>query len=339
MKITKVFIGSSSEGLPLAESVQSVLSHNANLLVNCWSQGVFRVGNYPMEDLMEELHQTDFAVFVLSPDDYTVSRNTEYYTARDNILFELGLFMGFLGRERTFFIMPDGGDLPYKIPSDLFGLNSAKYRISSVKKGIDAALGPACTQIKSKINQQMIKPDLRLRIKQFGLFPEFDSHYKRLFTESQKVTTYFIHSRRWRENNLENISQFFQRDGVYWTVFLPDVRNEQLIDHLEMHFLDGSTLRQKIQDAYLFFLQYMEMYPDKLSVYMYSLYPTYTAYLFDDSLIVSMYPLTNDRRATPAFMLDNSSPDAEFFIKDLEDISTTSMQLEIQDIKDIFGLY
>ncbi len=204
MRKYNVFIGSSSENIAYAEAVQTSLYHIPDVLTQCWSQGVFNIGNYPMEDLFAALRIADFAVFILSPDDYLISRNEEYYTVRDNVLFELGMFMGFLGRERTFFIIPEFGDYQYKIPSDLFGLNCAKYNVTSIKQNIDATLGPACTQIKRKIISQINTPSLNLQIEKFGLFPEFDVHYNELFRESTEISTYFIHSRRWRENNLDN---------------------------------------------------------------------------------------------------------------------------------------
>ena len=47
---------------------------------------------------MNALDQFDFAVMILSPDDMTESRDQSYASPRDNVLFELGLFMGRLGR-------------------------------------------------------------------------------------------------------------------------------------------------------------------------------------------------------------------------------------------------
>ena len=52
---------------------------------------------------------------------------------RDNVLFELGLFMGKLTRYRTILVHPKVKDL--KLPSDLQGLTLASY-----EQGDDATL-------------------------------------------------------------------------------------------------------------------------------------------------------------------------------------------------------
>ena len=44
---------------------------------------------------------------------------------RDNVVFELGLFMGALSRSRTFVCVPAGEAL--KIPSDLKGMTNIQY--------------------------------------------------------------------------------------------------------------------------------------------------------------------------------------------------------------------
>ena len=58
-----------------------------------------------LENLVAVLPKFDFAVLVLTGDDLTTSRHIKTASPRDNVVFETGLFMGRIGRERTFSYM------------------------------------------------------------------------------------------------------------------------------------------------------------------------------------------------------------------------------------------
>lgn len=89
-----LFIGSSSEGLPIARALQVELDGVCEPLV--WSQGVFEATGTTIGSLLEEARSSDFAALVLTPDDSLVTRGAEVIVARDNVVFELGLFLGTL---------------------------------------------------------------------------------------------------------------------------------------------------------------------------------------------------------------------------------------------------
>src|SRR5947207_10252496 len=99
-----VFIGSSLEGLPIAEAVFSQLSYET--LPKLWTHQLFLPGSYPLEALEREVRRSAFAVLVASPDDEVVKRGASSSAMRDNLLLEFGLFAGALGRQRAFFICP-----------------------------------------------------------------------------------------------------------------------------------------------------------------------------------------------------------------------------------------
>ena len=101
-ELPSVFIGSSTEGLLVAREVELQFQQVAHTTI--WKDGVFGPGSGYLESLMNALEQFDFAVMVLSPDDLIESRNESYASPRDNVIFELGLFMGRLGRSRTFIV-------------------------------------------------------------------------------------------------------------------------------------------------------------------------------------------------------------------------------------------
>lgn len=139
-RLPSLFIGSSTEGLDIAREVELQLQGDA--VTTIWKDGVFGLGSGTLESLMSILDQFDFAVMVLSPDDLIESRDQSYASPRDNVIFELGLFMGKLGRGRVFIVHEQEANL--KLPSDLAGVAVSPYR---KRDNMSAALSPTCTPI------------------------------------------------------------------------------------------------------------------------------------------------------------------------------------------------
>jgi CRP/FNR family transcriptional regulator, cyclic AMP receptor protein len=142
----RVFIVSSAEALEIARAIQTCLEHDPFTVV-IWTDGVFRASHYPIESLERELDQSDFAVAIAQPDDTTHSRGAATGSPRDNVIFELGFFMGRLGRHRSLLLEPRGEEV--KLPSDLSGITTISYKHDPHNWA--AALGPACNRIRAII--------------------------------------------------------------------------------------------------------------------------------------------------------------------------------------------
>ncbi len=119
-----LFVGSSREAVRIAEAVQQNLQHIAD--VTPWSQSVFELSKTTLHSLMKTVRHHDYAVFVFAPDDVVLLRNEVQLATRDNVMFELGMFISALGPERCFFLVPSNiGD--FRIPTDLAGITPARY--------------------------------------------------------------------------------------------------------------------------------------------------------------------------------------------------------------------
>ena len=68
-----VFIGSSSEGLSIANAIKENLDNDADIVV--WNQNAFELSSTYLESLVKQMHKADFALLVLTQDDITISRN------------------------------------------------------------------------------------------------------------------------------------------------------------------------------------------------------------------------------------------------------------------------
>jgi O-acetyl-ADP-ribose deacetylase (regulator of RNase III) len=157
----RIFIGSSGEALDVCYAIQQELDRDFDVTV--WNQDVFRLTRDALDSLLAELDSSDAGVFVLRPDDLTESRGQSNPTVRDNVIFELGMFIGRLGRDRTFMLSPDGSTI--RLPSDLIGITTALYDADRFYREPRAAVGPACTQIRQLIRsiQFRITPEPKFR--------------------------------------------------------------------------------------------------------------------------------------------------------------------------------
>mgnify|MGYP000105413546 CR=1 FL=1 len=145
----RMFIGSSKEGLKIARALAQQLQDDLEIVI--WTSGVFELGGNTLETLLEEADTFDFACLALTQDDMTISRGHDFLSPRDNVIFEAGLFMGKLGRRRTFVIFDS--DSPVKIPSDLAGIALAPFRSARQDGSTVAAVEEACHPIRQAVEK------------------------------------------------------------------------------------------------------------------------------------------------------------------------------------------
>ena len=141
-----IFIGSSKEKMSVADAIEVNLSDFSDVI--CW-KNAFSPGQNFLSDLISAADRCDFAVLVLSPDDFTTSRDQTHSSPRDNVVFEMGLFIGRLGSDRVFAIVDE--TTKSKIPSDYFGISILQYNGARPLGELVHAVSPACTRIKSTV--------------------------------------------------------------------------------------------------------------------------------------------------------------------------------------------
>ncbi|MGH9406862.1 MAG: TIR domain-containing protein [Terriglobia bacterium] len=149
----KVFIASSKEGERWARAVHANLEDKAE--VTEWTDA-FQIGQNTIDELLRKLRQSSFGIFVLSPDDTVTIRGKRADTARDNVIMELGMFIGRLGKERSFIVKPKNSKL--RIPTDLLGVVTGEYDAGREDKDYQSACRPVCTQIADAMEKQTSSP-------------------------------------------------------------------------------------------------------------------------------------------------------------------------------------
>ena len=138
----RLFIGSSSEELNLAETAKAILDKDFDVSIwdeKVWDKSIFKINQNFLSDLLKATLQYDFGILIGTGDDKVTFRGTEVLQPRDNILFELGLFTGRLGTSKCAFLI----DKEIKLLSDFGGLSVAQFDTED-----NSSFERAVTQIK-----------------------------------------------------------------------------------------------------------------------------------------------------------------------------------------------
>ncbi|MFU2486303.1 nucleotide-binding protein [Thauera sp. WH-1] len=171
----QVFVASSSERIDIAVEVAKKLASagrtagdkGPTIAARPWTNGTFSFSRTYIESLEHELDHADFAVVIYVGDDAAQLREQRVNLPRDNVVFELGLFIGRLGRERCFFFIDRAS--PTHIASDLSGVKEVAF--DSTRGGTSSnhlGLAHACRMVARQMREigARFKPDPDTRRRQ-----------------------------------------------------------------------------------------------------------------------------------------------------------------------------
>jgi len=233
----RIFIGSSLEGYDTAVLISNSISDIAETYL--WKQA-FEYGNSNYENLVSQIALYDYAILIATADDIVISRNAKFESARDNVLFEFGLFSGGLGRKRTFYIIENNT----KIPTDLFGVSLpfiAKKTDPNYQKTIEDCVFGIKKHIKNKeltFNLSFL-PSTALA---YGYFVNFVERTVERLLEDKKEKKIF---------HLQNDKSFIIAE-IRFTILIPDdltddmfkkVKSKRLKDGWEKLKVDPKDVR------------------------------------------------------------------------------------------------
>lgn len=149
-RLPTLFVGSSTEALPIAYAARDVLAAVANVTV--WTDKTYKTaGEFFLDSLAAAPSRFDFALLIFGTDDKVTIRGTAQDAPRDNVVFELGLFWSCLGRNRTFVFVPESKRSSYRILSDLQGLEPWTYARPRRKADLAASIQSACEPVMQRI--------------------------------------------------------------------------------------------------------------------------------------------------------------------------------------------
>lgn len=179
----RIFIGSSTEGLPVAQRIKKYFEPEFDCFI--WNDKIFQLNDGFLETLLKSASLFDFGFMIFAADDISRIRHKEYNTMRDNVLFEYGLFLGRIGTERAYIIMEEG----IKLPTDLLGITYLSYKTENKDgvKCLDVNFESQLEELKNSVNE-------KFSLAHFGLLPStviaisyFDNFVRPLVDELSRL--------------------------------------------------------------------------------------------------------------------------------------------------------
>ena len=212
----KIFIGSSRAGYPIAEKVKA----NLSVIGDCYlwqDPNVWEPNRSTFENLMKMVSYFDFGVFVATADDLTLTYDKIVIEPRDNVILEMALFLGAMGRDKSFLLVEEG----IKLPSDFDGIYMPRF-----DKADDNKIKRACDEYAEKIKEHY-------RLGHLSLYPTTAlaiGYYKNfvagLVESAQEADPLEIEGTKYSDFNLkvvipkdlsgmirEKAAQFYKRHG------------------------------------------------------------------------------------------------------------------------------
>lgn len=309
---SRLFVASSVEGLDVAYAIQQNLEYDATITV--WPQGVFELSNFAVEDLLKAASSSDFAIFAFTPDDMVKLRGIESTAVRDNVIFEFGLFVGTISRSRSFIVAPRDEAI-LRVPTDLIGIKPATYDSNRQDGNLQAALGPACNEIRKKI--KTLGPRLDVNMAKYPSLLAFHDSFRQVnwnsllsnATESLDIVVYYFDS--WVNANYEQLVQFFRKPGTRVRIFLSNPNDKEIIENIQRQFpeYNRDLIKAKVahtKERFELVLTAAGATEDRLEVYYVPHVLNYAVQCIDGKkFVLSVFEMFRQHRIdSPAFVID-----------------------------------
>jgi prolyl-tRNA editing enzyme YbaK/EbsC (Cys-tRNA(Pro) deacylase) len=167
----RIFVGASSEAEDIDRQVTRIIESLGAEAIG-W-RDVFRPGDYPLDVLVDLPSSIDGALLIATPDDPTVCRLINLMSPRDNVIFELGIFISRLGKRRTGIVhVVPTNQPPAALPTDLNGLTVIKYfpgKSGTNEYQLEVWLDEVISHVSDK--NPYVDELIELLRKQFGTLP------------------------------------------------------------------------------------------------------------------------------------------------------------------------
>lgn len=152
----KLFIGSSTEGKEIAKKLKAKIELENGDWIECdiWDEGkIFELNSSALDALIKASRKYDYGILVGTKDDLLKYRGADHHVPRDNVMFEMGMFLGSLGLTRAFLMVEKHS----KLPTDYNGI-TVPYFDNDIEGSLDKAIEGIQLAISNSKNTFNLKP-------------------------------------------------------------------------------------------------------------------------------------------------------------------------------------
>ncbi|MER6441262.1 TIR domain-containing protein [Streptomyces sp. NPDC001185] len=326
----RIFIGSAGGAKDIVHALKEVLSASAAPIA--WYDDAFAASKTVIERLDEIAHsEIDGAVLVLTVDDLRERDGSKSWTPRDNVVFELGLFIGALGRDRTFGLLCSHCSKNLALPSDLFGVTWVGYhdpRCNGASASGDAvaylkqlatAVRPAADQIMKDLEAAQIAPvrtpGLPDLVKAYPIRGRVPPHTWNEVLEgaSRHVWLYGMAEHGYADDDeVPELLASAASRGCEIRVLLLDPEHSGTLSVDREEGNPSGTIAPRIRAALARFQSMAEACGGRMKIHVYDGPPTVSIVRGDDRILITPYVRYISGDNTPTFELENAESNGMF---------------------------
>lgn len=226
-----IFIGSSSEALPIAKQIKKKLDAVAKC--ELWPN-VFELGTSAYDQLISIIPFYDYVILIATADDVVVSRRKKTAAPRDNVLFEFGLFAGGLGKNKVFYIAEENA----KFPSDLNGITLPRIP-AKTERGFTAKLDLCLKKIKTHIKRKEKTFD-------FGFIPSTALAYGYFYNFVERTVERLLEDKQDKKTFHFSKGKPFSIKKLKFTILIPDDLTDNMFKKVKAKRLNEGWQKLKV---------------------------------------------------------------------------------------------
>jgi len=160
------------------------------------------------------------------------------------------------------------------------------------------------------VNELLTKARISQALSASGIvqivYEPYSVNWDELFANTRKVDAFFAYGKNWRGTHEVRLNRIASAKGNVIRIILPDPDNEAVVKDLAKRVNKSeSGMRDRILDAKRDFSQMKAKNANSganIEIWYAAVTPTFTLYLFDMAVVISLYSYLRDKRGVPHFV-------------------------------------